>query len=144
MPETKQKFRHEIAESVMRSLPATARDVDIIGAHIDYLISRGPSPFVLRINHDARLAPCPVWRDWKKAEMSGATFVSPVEARNWIEQSMKLGYEVSRAIGRVDTAYGQGSITQIRRAIESRAKWEAIRATAKRNGLPDPDDEIPF
>lgn len=141
------QYRHEIAEAALNNLPIGVSDAEVIAAHVEYLLTRGPSPYVLRINHDARKAPCPVWRDWKKEDMSGATFTVESKARAWITEAMKLGFEVTRAQGKIATMFGHGSLTQIRLAIRSREAWAAKRAEAtKRNGhrVRDLDDEIPF
>jgi hypothetical protein len=137
-------YRRELVEDAFKALTPAASDVEIIATHAEYLLTRGPPPYVLRLDHDARKGPCPVWRDWKKDDLSGATFKDEWKARAWIIAAMALGHEVWRAGGRVNTAYGRGTLARIRASINGKAMHEAAKENAKRNGLPDPDDEIPF
>ena len=137
-PEMKHGFVHEQADNRIEALTSQDSDQKFEHAIVEYVITRGPPPYKLHINHDARQSPAPIKSDWHRGHQCGIELRTTGEARHWIREALRAGYEVTRSVGH--HRHTQGSIEQLRRVVTHR---ERAREAWKLGHDVD-DDEIPF
>ncbi len=139
------EYAHEKAEAALKALRSDATDIDIVQTLTAYLMVGKHAPFVFKINHNAKAAPCPlIVHKVHGMKHCSVALRNPDEARNWCINALMRGYEVSCGTQRGEEVR---SLARERDSIRHRIAmddYRTKRAAAKARGEPDPDDEIPF
>jgi hypothetical protein len=133
------KYRHEIEEAAVKALTIESTDQEIAAALAGYLLAGTRYPLKLSLNHNAKVAPCPVRIDRPGVKQSSVTIIKPTAARMWIIDALMRGYEVTAT-----TQLGPEtkSIADVKRSIESKQRMDSWRARVAAGE--EDEDEIPF
>lgn len=133
------RYAHEQTEAALANLTSDATDAFIANLIADYFTRARTPPFVLTINHNGRVAPCPLKIDKVMTKACMVTHVESTRAHAWIVEALMRGYEVTTGTRRGQETQ---SIAAQRRAIEHRVHMAEWREKRKTN--PAIDDDIPF
>ena len=132
------EYTHEQTEAALKNLARDATDAYIANLLADYFTRGRAPPFTISINHNGRVAPCPLKIDKVMTKACMVTHTDTNRAHVWIVEALMRGYEVTAS-----TRRGQEtrSIAQERRSIVHREQMAEWREKHKRGEV---DDDIPF
>lgn len=134
-------YVHEQAEAALNALTSAAGDTLIAERITEYLLAGKVAPFKLALNHNGKVAPCPVRVDKPGAKWSSVTHMSRINAKLWLLDALARGYEIQAMTARGALEYK--SVAGERRAIARRAA-SIERAVKIASGEIKDDDDIPF
>lgn len=130
-------YAHEQTEAALKNLTSDVTDAFIANLLADYFTRSRAAPITVTINHNGKVAPCPLKIDKVLAKVCMVTLTDSTRAHAWIVEALVRGYEVTTSTMR---GHETQSVAHQRRDIAYRAQMAEWRAKHKA-GV---DDDIPF